>query len=110
VTDQQLLASARRELESERDSLQARLGELDVGDEKTSMAYDDNFADSAQVAAEQGEAHVLASQLREQLADVDRALRKLEDGTYGKCERCGEPISDARLEAMPATRFCINHA
>ena len=35
---------------------------------------------------------------------------KFDDGTYGKCETCGEEIAEARLEAMPATRYCINHA
>ncbi len=62
------------------------------------------------MAAEQGENKVLASQLRSELDEVERALAKLDDGTYGKCEVCGEPIAEARLEAMPATRFCIQHA
>ena len=66
-----------------------------------------NFADSGQVAAEQGEIMALATDLRDQLDDVERALAKLDAGTYGQCEVCGEPIADARLEAMPATRFCI---
>ena len=59
------------------------------------------------MAAEQGENQALAASLREQLDDVERALAKLDDGTYGQCEICGEPIAEARLEAMPATRFCI---
>jgi DnaK suppressor protein len=42
-----------------------------------------------------------------QLSDVDRALRRLDDGTYGRCEACGRPIGAARLEAKPMTRFCI---
>ena len=82
---------------------------MQVGHEE-SLAYDENFADSGQVAAEQGENKALLNQLNEQLAEVARALAKMDDGTYGQCERCGEPISEARLEAMPATRYCINHA
>jgi len=66
--------------------------------------------DSGQVAAEQGENKVLASQLRSELDEVERALAKIDVGTYGKCETCGEQIAEARLEAMPATRFCIQHA
>ena len=42
-----------------------------------------------------------------ELADVERALRRLDDGTYGTCEACGKPIDDARLEAQPAARFCL---
>jgi DnaK suppressor protein len=41
---------------------------------------------------------------------VALALQRLEDGTYGRCEACGVAIEPARLEAMPATRFCISHA
>jgi DnaK suppressor protein len=37
-------------------------------------------------------------------------LGKLDAGTYGMCESCGEPIGDDRLEAMPAARFCMLHA
>ena len=62
------------------------------------------------MAAEQGENQALAAQLRDELDEVERALAKLDDGTYGRCETCGEAITPARLEAMPATRFCIDHA
>jgi len=74
------------------------------------LSYDENFADSGQVAAEQGENKALLNQLREQLAEMQRALAKFDDGSYGLCERCGNPIAEARLEAMPATRYCIDHA
>ncbi len=97
-------ATLRASLEEEKEQLTGQLTELTGG------AFDDNFADSAQVAAEQGEVQALAGSLKEQLDAVESALVKLDEGTYGKCERCGEPIGEARLEAMPATRFCINHA
>lgn len=42
-----------------------------------------------------------------QIADVDRALERLEAGTYGTCEACGEPIGTARLRARPAARLCL---
>ena len=42
-----------------------------------------------------------------ELADVEHALRRLDEGTYGICEACGKPISDDRLEAQPAARFCV---
>ena len=43
-----------------------------------------------------------------ELADVEHALRRLDEGTYGTCEACGKPIDDDRLEAMPAARFCLD--
>ena len=51
----------------------------------------------------------ILEQVEAELADVDRALRRLDDGTYGTCEACGHPIGDDRLEAMPAARFCVSH-
>jgi DnaK suppressor protein len=43
------------------------------------------------------------------LADVDRALERLDDGTYGTCEVCGEAIADEVLERAPAARLCPSH-
>ena len=94
-------------LEEERDALRRQLADFGVDG---GITFDENFADSGQVTAERGEATALAGTLREALAEVDHALTKLEAGTYGTCERCGEPISPARLEAMPAARYCINCA
>jgi RNA polymerase-binding transcription factor DksA len=42
-----------------------------------------------------------------ELSDVEHALRRLEEGTYGVCEACSGPIGDDRLEAVPAARFCL---
>ncbi len=96
-------------LEEERTQLLGELAELGVGEDDR-LAYDPNFADSSQVTAERSEAEVLAGRLRESLGDVAHALRKLSASGYGLCEACGAPIGEARLEAMPATRFCISHA
>jgi DnaK suppressor protein len=96
-------------LEEERSSLEAQLAELGYG-EQGKIEYDANFADTSQVTAERSEAEALANQLKEALDDVLKALRKIEQGTYGICERCGQPISEARLEAKPASAYCINCA
>jgi len=45
---------------------------------------------------------------RELLRDVEAALRKIEDGSFGSCERCGEPIAERRLDALPFARYCID--
>jgi DnaK suppressor protein len=49
----------------------------------------------------------LEKRIREQLAEVEHALQKFEDGTYGKCDNCGEPIDPARLEALPQANLCL---
>jgi RNA polymerase-binding transcription factor DksA len=99
----------RQLLEDERRQLQSELSELGHG-EGGGLDYDPNFADTSQVTAERGEAEVLAGQLQETLDEVALALGRLEEGTYGTCEVCGVAVAPARLEAMPATRYCINHA
>jgi RNA polymerase-binding transcription factor DksA len=97
-------------LEEERATLRHELAELGFADEGHGLDYDSNFADTSQVTAERGEAEVLAGQLRETLVEVEEALGKLESGTYGTCDLCGKPITPARLEAKPASRYCIDCA
>lgn len=95
-------------LEEERDALRAQLTELGHGG--VGLEYDSNFADSSQVTAERGESDALAKSLNDTLADVEHALEKFSDATYGRCESCGQAIAPARLEAKPAARLCINCA
>jgi len=102
-------ADIRTALESERHELRGQLTELGFGS-STGDHYDPNFADSSQVTAERGEAEALAATLSQTLADVERALTKLEDGSYGRCEDCGQAIPEPRLEAMPTARRCISCA
>jgi len=108
VPSETLLETLRASLTDERDQLRHQLDELGFG--STALDFDENFADSGQVAAEQGENRVLANQIRESLERVERALEKFDGGTYGLCESCGREIAEPRLEAMPATPFCIDCA
>ncbi len=102
-------AKTRAALEEERTHLVHQIDELTAGGE-IELDFDGNFADSGQVAAEQGENKVLAESLQDQLDDVQSALSKIDEGTYGLCVKCGNQIGEARLEAMPATPYCIDHA
>jgi DnaK suppressor protein len=99
----------RVQLEDERERLRARLRELGAGSE-AGLAFDDGFADSSQVTAERGELEAIAGTLTDSLQEVEDALAKIDDGTYGRCESCGGEIADARLEAKPAARLCITCA
>jgi len=102
------VSALREGLESERASLRRELEELGYGSE--GLKYDPNFADSSQVTAERGETEALATTLTTNLLDVEHALAKFDAGTYGICESCRGEIAAARLEAMPAARYCINCA
>jgi RNA polymerase-binding transcription factor len=95
----------RVQLEDERERLQARLRELGAGE-----AFDEGFADSSQVTAERGELDAIAGTLADSLREVQDALGKLDAGTFGACESCGDEIPAARLEAKPAARLCITCA
>ena len=52
----------------------------------------------------------LADQNAQQIADIDAALARIDDGTYGRCRICGQPIDDERLEARPQADTCREHA
>lgn len=71
---------------------------------------DDNFADSASATAERAEKLTLIEQTSERLADVERALERMDEGEYGICERCGREISPSRLEARPMSVLCVDCA
>jgi RNA polymerase-binding transcription factor DksA len=66
-------------------------------------------ADAASDAFEREKEFSILEQVQAELADVDRALERLDQGTYGTCDVCGGTIDDDRLSAMPAARFCVGH-
>jgi RNA polymerase-binding transcription factor DksA len=65
--------------------------------------------DAASPAAAGEDYEVLIAVAERALDDVDRALERLDDHTYGTCERCGGPIGDELLRANPTTRTCTSH-
>ena len=50
----------------------------------------------------------LEKRIIDQMAEVEHALRKFEEGTYGSCDSCGQPIDPARLEALPQANLCLS--
>jgi RNA polymerase-binding transcription factor DksA len=72
-------------------------------------SYDQHQADMGTETFEREKDLSILEQVEAELADVEHALRRLDDGTYGTCEVCGKAIPDERLEAMPATRLCVAH-
>ncbi|NNN14308.1 MAG: hypothetical protein HKL82_00410 [Acidimicrobiaceae bacterium] len=99
-------SSAKEALLAEKVDLEKKLEEIGYG--ASGLDYDVNFADSSQVTAERGEAEALANQMKEALVEVLAALAKLDDGSYGTCEVCHNPIGEARLEAIPTARLCMD--
>jgi DnaK suppressor protein len=104
---------ARELLEAERREALRRLagltGDFDevVAASRDTNADDEHDPEGATIAFERSQVAALVLQVRGHLAEVDAAIERLAAGTYGICERCGEPIAEARLEARPAARTCI---
>jgi DnaK suppressor protein len=71
---------------------------------------DEHDPEGATVAFERAQVSVLLERAREQLHEVDEAMTRLQQGSYGICERCGKAIPGERLEAQPATRRCVGCA
>ena len=70
-------------------------------------ADDEHDPEGATIAFERSQVDALAQAARLDLAEVAAALGRLDDGSYGVCERCGEPIPPGRLRARPAARTCV---
>jgi DnaK suppressor protein len=107
-------ATASRRLEEERTRLQGiRDGlqrEQDEGSSETGgelSSFDQHPGDSGTETFEMEKNVSLLEQVDDELQEIEAAAQRLERGTYGTCQACGRPIGNARLEAMPATRFCV---
>ena len=81
-------------------SEEERLGELSSLDQHQADVGTETFDRERDLS--------ILEQVEAELHDVEHALRRLDEGTYGTCEACGKPISEERLEALPATRFCLD--
>jgi RNA polymerase-binding protein DksA len=98
-------------LYSLREDLRKQLADLGANPDEDSLEgleFDFGFADSAQSTAERGKVLALIDRLRTQLRDVERALKKIDQGTYGQCDNCGKEIPRERLEALPYTTLCVD--
>ena len=93
-------------LVQERD-LAAQLEAMEHSVREDGVGYSNHMADVGTEVFEQARDVSLARQLRRSLEDVERALSKFNDGTYGICETCGTIIELARLEALPSARMCM---
>ena len=88
-------------LRRERERIERELAGLGRGDDDELSHVDQHLADEGTELYENERDEGIAMRLREELAAIDRAERRLEEGTYGVSVQSGEPIPDARLEAIP---------
>ena len=109
-----------KEYEGIRDSLAERLTELrseyeramaDINDLQRDRVGDmagDDQADTGTKTFEREQEISLANGILDRMSQVEHALDRLATGTYGFCERCGNPIPQARLEAFPSVTLCVS--
>jgi RNA polymerase-binding protein DksA len=109
--DQSQLDQLKAALDAERVSVVHQLEEHGVPDgENVEVAVDEGFADSGQATAERSQLISIIEGLQKHLHAIDGALRRMEEGTYGRCERCGREIPFERLEARPTATLCVADA
>jgi len=99
-------------LEARRAELRAELEALTAvpRDPMAAVSFGKRIGDGTTEAIGRMERVGQAEALAATLADVERALEKVADGTYGLCDRCGASIPDERLEAIPMATLCVRCA
>ena len=102
------LAAIRRDLEARRDQTSARVGKLAEKPELGSaQGFGKRIGDGTVEAISRLTEIGVGTALEQTLERVERALAKLDEGTYGICDSCGGPIEPRRLEAMPDSVQCL---
>ena len=97
-------ADARAVLEGDRE---AHLRELDELRSELMEQAEAEAEEADPVMPEKAKNMALLHQIEEHVAEIEQALEAAKQGTYGVCERCGEPIHPERLRILPETRLCI---
>ncbi len=115
VKDERFLASQRAALERERvtyleqaASLKAEAESLVEEMEPGDIQFDDESGEGGTVTVDRERDLALSAQAMAAVEEIDHALAKMNNGTYGICENCGKLIPKARLEALPYARLCID--
>ena len=106
----QLLIEERERVRSAIENLHAENPgsiEDETGD-LVSSSNDNHLADMATVTFDRELADTLEDNSGAVLAAIEGALRRIDEGTYGTCQRCGKPIAEERLEALPYAELCID--
>jgi DnaK suppressor protein len=113
----QVIGELRTRLESEREELGAQLTTIEdqafaatQSDMSGDVGVDDESADAGTATFEREKELSIEQNVRDLIQKIDRALKRIDDGTYGICERCGKPIEKARIKALPYVDLCIKDA
>jgi RNA polymerase-binding protein DksA len=103
-----LLEVERQRLSDELEAIEEHLPEVENISVDASGGYDEDLADVASDTFEREKGMAIENSVNELLQQVEEALGRLEDGSFGICEICEQPIHPDRLRALPYARLCIN--
>ena len=105
-----LIAQARDQLTEEQKRLTSQIQELEEqGRLESWRDSQPDLVDAGTAAVEREQVQALADRVAKRLKQVEHALARIEDGSYGRCEVCGEEIAEERLDALPAASTCVKH-
>src|SRR5437879_7017074 len=104
----ELLQRARLSSEAQRVEGEANLASLEQADGPDEVQFDDESGEGDSTGVARDLDRTVVELARATIEDVDLALAKIDQGTYGRCDHCGESIPRARLEALPAARLCLD--
>jgi DnaK suppressor protein len=102
-----LLLAERANYSKQADELKAQADSLALEHEPGDVQFDEEGGEGGTSNVDRELDLVLSAQARAAILEIDRALEKLEAGTYGRCERCGQDIPVARLQAVPHASLCV---
>lgn len=110
MVEEELVERMLGTLTEQRAQLRREIAEqgADPDSDEVSFVDDAGFSDRSHSTQERSRLISVVHALRSNLIDVERALARIDAGTYGTCERCGKPIDPARLEARPWALLCID--
>jgi DnaK suppressor protein len=103
----QLLLDERANYIRSAETLKAQADSLALEHEPGDVQFDEEGGEGGTSNVDRELDLVLSAQARAAAAEIDRALEKIQNGTYGLCEQCGEPIPEARLQALPQAALCV---
>jgi RNA polymerase-binding protein DksA len=111
------LADLAERLRTERDDLADQLSTIEdqsfattQSDLSGDVGVDDESADAGTATFEREKELSIEQNVRDLIAKIERALKRIDNGTFGVCEICGKPIEKARLKALPYADLCIKDA
>jgi DnaK suppressor protein len=108
------LKTLKDDLQAHRVDVEKQLAEISEGtfagnqtDMTGEAGFDEEYADAGSATFEREKDLSLVNNLRDLLEKIEKAMTKIDEGTYGLCDRCGKPIEKARLKALPYANLCL---